>query len=114
MNSEIEELDLERDFIRWLVGEAVRAGMESSLRGTILDAVEESTEGAPTAGGEPAADEETKSVGSAAEDGRDDSGGKGRIVSAIQGAAVFTVMFVVLYVTLKRLSGDEKGSVIPE
>ena len=37
-----------------------------------------------------------------------EGGGKSRLVTVLQGAAVFVVMFVVLWVGLSRLLGDEQ------
>lgn len=98
MNTNPRELDLEHDVVQWLVREAVRAGMESPLREPILAAVEETTDEAETASGED----------SSTEDEAGEAGGKSRAIKAIQGLAVFVVMFVVMYASLKRLTGDDE------
>ena len=91
-------IDLEDPMVQQLVEVAVRAAMESPLREPILEAVEETT-------GEPveAADEERLGA-----DGTED-GEKSRTTKAIQGLLVFVSMFIVLYITLRRLTDDEPG-----
>lgn len=104
MNS-LQKIDLESERIQKIVQNAVTVAMESPLREPILEAVEEST-GAATerAGDEPTADGEPDATAGDAETGAD---GKSRLVKLVQGAVVFAVMFVVLYVVFSRLTADE-------
>lgn len=94
MATAIEKFELENDLVQLLVREAVKVGMESPLRDPILDAVEDTT-------GDPL---EATSEGDAST-----SMEKSRLTKVVQGGTVFVVMFVVLYVTLRRLTGDEPG-----
>ena len=94
------KIDLEHDLVQLLTKEAVKAGLESSLREPILEAVEERTS------------ESVEAVSK--DDTAEASGGndvpqakqKSRLSKVIQGGTVFIVMFVVLYVTLRRLTSD--------
>ncbi|MFP8957535.1 hypothetical protein ACLI4Y_12455 [Natrialbaceae archaeon A-CW3] len=92
MATAVEKLDLENDLVQLLVTEAVKAGMESPLRDPILDAVEETT------GDVIEATNEDEAAGARE---------KSRLTKVVQGGTVFIVMFVVLYVTLRRLTSDE-------
>ncbi len=70
-----------------LVNEAVGAAMESSFREPILEAVEDAGD--------------VSVQGSESENTTSSS-----LTKALQGLAVFVVMFVVLYVLLRRLTDD--------
>ena len=112
---------LERDLTQLVVREAVGMAMATPLREPILEAVgateggsdaitdedrddadafgleigpEEEAAGEDEAGGEP--DEETRAEAE-----------KSRLTTFLQGATVFVVMFTVLYLTLRRLTGSE-------
>ncbi|MCU4752525.1 hypothetical protein OB919_11075 [Halobacteria archaeon AArc-curdl1] len=103
MASAIEILDLENDLVQLLVTEAVKVGMESPLRGPILDAIEEST-------GETLEPIEGMTGEGLDATNQDDTSGtkeKSRLTKVVQGGTGFIVMFVVLYVTLRRLTSDE-------
>lgn len=95
------KLDLEHDLVQLLTKEAVKAGLESSLREPILEAVEERTSESI----EATSDEDTAEASN-----RNDvpqAKEKSHLSKVVQGGAVFIVMFVVLYVTLRRLTGNE-------
>ena len=92
MATTTEKIDLENDLVQWLVAEAVKVGMESPLRDPILDAIEETT---------------GETLEATSEDDASDTGEKRRLTKVVQGGTVFIVMFVVLYVTLRRLTSDE-------
>ena len=87
-----ELFDLEHDSVQRLTKEAVKAALESPLREPILEAVEDRTGSA---------------IEPPAENGTVEPEEKSHTTKAIQGGIVFVVMFVVLYVTLRRLTGDE-------
>lgn len=95
MATAIEKLDLENDLVQFLVMEAVKVGMESPLRDPILEAVEETT---------------GESLEATNEDDTSGTKEKSRLTKVVQGGTVFVVMFVVLYVTLRRLIGDERNA----
>lgn len=95
MATAIEKLDLENDLVQLLVMEAVKVGMESPLRDPILEAVEETT---------------GESLEATNEDDTSGTKEKSRLTKVVQGGTVFVVMFVVLYVTLRRLIGDEPNT----
>lgn len=95
MATAIEKLDLENDLVQFLVMEAVKVGMESPLRDPILEAVEETT---------------GESLEATNEDDTSGTKEKSRLTKVVQGGTVFVVMFVVLYVTLRRLIGDEPNT----
>lgn len=82
----IDEDTLEHELTQQVVKEAVRAAMESPLRDPILEAVEEAGEATKT--------EETPS--------------KSRSTSVLQGTTVFIVMLVVMYLALRRLTGENE------
>ncbi|WP_418282115.1 hypothetical protein [Halorubrum sp. DTA98] len=86
-----ETIDREHDFVQLLTKEAVKAGLESPLRDSILEAVEE---------------EASSAVETASEDDTSETKEKSRLIKVIQGGTVFIVMFVVLYVMLRRLTSD--------
>lgn len=92
METTIGKLDLEHDLVQLLTKEAVKAGLASALREPILAAVEETTGEAVEVTGKDDASE-----------GRE----KSRLTKVVQGGTVFVVMFVVLYITLRRLTSDE-------
>ncbi|WP_331233844.1 hypothetical protein [Natronorarus salvus] len=98
MRQTSDESGLERESVQWLVREAVKAGMESPLRDSILEAVDETTEEEETTPHE----EEERPTG-----GEDEPGEKDRLTKVVQGLVVFVVMFVILYTTLRRLTDDE-------
>lgn len=98
MSTNSDQLDLEHELLQWLTRELVRGAMESPLREAILDAVEEATDEAAI----------TRSDSSSTDGETADPGEKSRIVRAAQGFIVFMVMFVVLYVSLRRLTSDEE------
>ncbi|MFP9193053.1 hypothetical protein [Natronosalvus vescus] len=106
MASTIEKLDLENDLVQLLVTEAVKVAMKSPLRDPILEAIEgtagETREAIEGTAGETleATDEDEASV----------TREKSRRTKVIQGGTVFVVMFVVLYVTLRRLTSDEPNA----
>lgn len=96
MNTIVDDLDLEHDLVQWIVEEAVRMAMATPLREPILAAVEGST------------DESVDAVAdrSTGDDHQDTAAqGKSRVTTAAQGLVVFAVIFVTLYVLLKRLTG---------
>jgi len=102
----IEDVNLENDVVQLLVTEAVRTGLETPLREPILEAVEGT--------GDEFSDESTAvpseaqpTDGTAAD--TSDTGGKSRLTMALQGLAVFVVLFVALYVTLRFLMGDDEA-----
>lgn len=95
MATAIEKLDLENDLVQLLVMEAVKVGMESPLRDPILEAVEETT---------------GESLEATNEDDTSGTKEKSRLTKVVQGGTVFVVMFVVLYVTLRRLIGNESNT----
>ncbi|USZ71413.1 hypothetical protein [Natronosalvus halobius] len=99
MATAIEKLDVEHDLVQLLVTEAVKVGMGSPLRDPILEAVEETT------GESLEAIEETINEGNTS-----DTKEKSRLTIVIQGGTVFIVMFVVLYLTLRRLTSDEPNT----
>ncbi|MFP8891158.1 hypothetical protein ACLI4U_15525 [Natrialbaceae archaeon A-CW2] len=110
MASAIETLDLENDLVQWFATEAVKVGMGSPLRDSILEAVEETTgetletdprtpETDPDRAEEPL--EEADTDDSVAEEEKD------RLTMLLQGGTVFLVLFVVLYVVLRRLTRSE-------
>lgn len=92
MATAVKKLDPENDLVQLLVTEAVKVAMESPLRDPILDAVEETT------GYDLEATSEDEGSGTRE---------KNRFTKVVQGGTVFIVMFVVLYVTLRRLTSDE-------
>ena len=97
-------IDLEDPLVQRIVEEAVRAGLESPLREPILEAVEGTTGGSveePSREPVEPADEERPEVDATGD------GEKRRTTKAIQGLVVFVTMFVVLYITLRRLTDDE-------
>ena len=95
------KINAEHDLVQLLTKEAVKVGLESSLREPILEAVEERTSESI----EATSEEDTAE----ANNGNDvpQAKQKSRFTKVIQGGTVFIVMFVVLYVTLRRLTGDE-------
>lgn len=96
MGNAIKNVDLENDVIQLLVTEVVKAGLESPLRDPILEAVEVTIdEGSDTTVENRDEDEPTATKE------------KSRVTKAIQGGIVFIVMFVILYVTLRRLTSEE-------
>jgi hypothetical protein len=95
MVTAVKELDPENDLVQLLVTEAVKVAMESPLRDPILDAVKETT------GDDLKATSEDE--GSGARE-------KNWFTKLVQGGTVFIVMFVVLYVTLRRLTSDEPAT----
>ncbi len=109
-----DESKLERDSIQWLAREAVRIGLESPLRESIVEAVEEAT-------GEEFAESEAQGEADGGEEREDrdereetderdeetEDVEKSALVKAVQGAIVFVAMFTFLYVTLRWLTGDE-------
>lgn len=96
-----EKIDLDHDPVQLLTKEAVKAGLESPLRESILEAIEEADSSAVemASEGEP--------VESVNEDNIPERTEKSRLTKVIQGGIVFIVMFIVLYVTLRRLTSDE-------
>jgi len=98
-----DESTLEHESVQWLVREAVKAGMESPLRDSILEAVDETTDEEETT---PHEEEGTAPEGEN-EDDDDEAGEKSRLTKAVQGLVVFVVTFVLLYTTLRRLTDDE-------
>jgi hypothetical protein len=95
MATATEKLDLENDLVQLLVTEAVKVGMESPLRDPILEAVEETT-------GEV--------LEATSEDDTSGAKEKSRLTKVVQGGTVFVVMFVVLYLTLRRFTSDESNT----
>ena len=95
MNPALEKIDPENELVQLLVTETVKAGMESPLRDPILDAVEETT---------------GKDFEATGEDEASGTREKPRFSKVVQGGTVFVVMFVVLYVTLRRLTGDDSDT----
>lgn len=104
----IDERYLEHDLIQQLVTEAVRAAMETPLREPILEAVAETTEGVvEDVGGRAIEDVGTETVEDVGEEAIEEritdeptaDADSRRLVKALQGLAVF----VVLFVTLRRL-----------
>lgn len=111
------DLDPENELLQLVVEELVRAGLRTPLREPILAAVEDVPED-PVQLVEPevstafAGDE-----GTAAATGNEDtdadadpgeSTGKGPVTKAAQGLVVFVALFAVLYLTLRRLTGDDE------
>jgi hypothetical protein len=90
-----EKIDLENILVQLLVTEAVKAGMESPLRDPILEAVEATT---------------GEALEATSEDDASGSREKSRLTKVTQGGTVFIVMFVVLYVTLRRFTSDEPNT----
>ncbi|WP_418283060.1 hypothetical protein [Halorubrum sp. DTA98] len=95
------KINPEHDLVQLLTKEAVKAELESSLRDPILEAVKEQTSESI----EAASEDDTAEASS----GNDvpQAKQKSRLSKVIQGGTVFIVMFVVLYVTLRRLTADE-------
>jgi hypothetical protein len=87
-----EKIDLENILVQLLVTEAVKAGMESSLRDPILEAMT------------------GEALEATSEDDASGSREKSRLTKVTQGGTVFIVMFVVLYVTLRRFTSDEPNT----
>lgn len=85
-----------RELIHRVVKETVHVGLESQLRKPILEAVEE-------ADGEPVYQSNNGRI----QDGTADPKEKSWITMAIQGLIVFLVMFVTLYVILRKLTDGE-------
>ena len=108
MGARIGKIDLEHDLVRLLTKEAVTAGLESALREPILEAVEATTGETIEAPTEEAVESSTDEV--TGRDGTSAEREKSRLTKVIQGGIVFVVMFVVLYGTLRRLTGDETVS----
>ncbi|MHC3439118.1 hypothetical protein ACYJ1Y_13715 [Natrialbaceae archaeon A-gly3] len=104
METALENVDLQNDLVQQLTKEAVSAGMASPLREPILEAVEE-TVGESLETDEPL---EVTSERPEDEEGEElpDETGKSRLTKATQGLVVFVVIFVVLYATLRWLTGD--------
>lgn len=96
-----ENIDLDHNLVQLLTKEAVKAGLESPLRESILEAIEETDSNAVERASEG------ESVAPANEDDTPERTEKSCLTKAIQGGIVFIVVFVVLYVTLRRLTGDE-------
>jgi hypothetical protein len=103
MTPATDESKLERESVQWLAREAVKAGLESPLRESILEAVEERTDEEETT---PRDGEETAPEGEKGDED-DEPGEKGRLTKAVQGLVAFVVMFVLLYTILRRLTDDE-------
>lgn len=89
MRPGLDEDALEHELTRQVVKETIGVAMESPLREPILEAVEEAGE-ASTAGEAPT------------------DSGTGRFTRGLQGLAVFVVTFAVMYVTLRRLTGERE------
>lgn len=85
-----------RELIHQVVKEAVHVGLESQLREPILEAVEE-------AAGEPVYQSNNERI----QDETADPKEKSWITMAIQGLIVFIVIFVTLYVILRKLTSGE-------
>lgn len=93
---EAPQLEAKRDSIEQLVEDAVRAGLRTPLRDPIMEAVSEEVE-------------EQESDPAVVEVDDIDTAGKSTSKKALQGLAVFVLMFAALYVTLKRLTGDDSS-----
>ena len=114
MATAIENIDPENDLVQLLVTEAVKIGLKSPLRDPILKAVEEST-GESLDGVEGTTGESLEAVEESAGEpfettAEDDaSGTKSKIglMAVLEKGIVFAVLFVVLYGTLRRLTGSE-------
>lgn len=101
MASATETVDLENVVVQQLVKEAVRMGLGTPLREPILAAVDESTEEGSvsdvSAGG--------GTVQVTEEERTDESGGA--LTRGLLAVAVFATLFVVAYVALRYLAGDD-------
>lgn len=107
-----EKIDLENIVVQQLVKEAVRMGIQTPLREPILEAVEQTTDEAPLTDASDAktdaSDAETDDHEvSDTTDVEPTEGGKSTTTTVAQGIAVFVTMFVVLYVTLRYLTGGD-------
>ena len=89
MKPALDEDPLEHELTQQVVKETVTAAMQSPLREPILEALAESGE-------VRRAEEEPEEQGS------------GRVKKAIQGLAVFAVMFGLGYFALRKLTGEEE------
>lgn len=87
------EYDPEWELPEQLVHEAVRFGMETSFRDPILEAVADAG----------AIDRRKPSTG---DDHSSEGADSSRAGTVLQGLAVFVVMFVVLYVALRKLTAE--------
>lgn len=105
MNTNLDSIDLEHDLIQRIVTEAVRMGLETPLRNPILDAVEAVSDGTGDRTGEKLADEAAGTAEGVTTDGETE---KSLATTALQGLAVFAALTVVLYASLRRLTGDEE------
>jgi len=104
MNTNLDSIDLEHDLIQWTVTETVRAGLTTPLRDPILDAVDGLQD-------EPNGEKEVDDVAESSESASSDADRTGTHLATrtLQGLAVFFVLFVVLYTSMKRLIGDDGG-----
>lgn len=91
------EIDLQHELVQLLVEEAVRLGLQSPLREPILRAVEEPTEERV----EPVGQEQPESDAS-------ENGEKRRTTKAVRGLTVLVVLFVLLYIAIKRSPTDDE------
>lgn len=112
------DLDPENELLQLVVEEAVRAALRTPLREPILAAVEdapddpvelvESEEPSAFAGDEGTADA-TGDEAAETDADADETTEKGPVTKAAQGLVVFVAMFAVLYLTLRRLTGDDEA-----
>lgn len=103
MKPTTESIDLEHDLVQWIVAEAVRLSLETPLREPILNGVagavdtdELDAEGATTVAPTTESTEDGGASGSSAG-------------TAMRGLVGFAVMAGVLYVLLRRLTGETEN-----
>lgn len=112
------DIDPENELLQLAVEELVRAALRTPLREPILTAVESTSEErvevvVPEESGGAAItegiDEGAGAEGSAsgAEDAGSESSGRGPVAKATRGLVVSALSFAVLYVALRRLTGDD-------
>lgn len=100
MNAKPESIDLENDVIQWIVAEAVRLSLETPLREPILRGVEGAVDTDDIGG------EGTAMGASSTESATGESGGGSRSTPGLKGLVAFAATSAVLYVLLRRLTGD--------